>query len=127
MTLETVRPSLDAKVPCQFASQWTFGERPSDRMASFDGSWTVILLFAHPSVRRRPRLLNLAEGSGAFAPYPFILLNLVLSCLAAIQAPIIMMSQQRQEAKGRLHPINDHQVNLTASSRSGTCTRRSTI
>jgi uncharacterized membrane protein len=53
-------------------------------------------------------------GKGQFDPYPFILLNLVLSCLAAIQAPIIMMSQKRQEAKDRLRSLNDYQVNLKA-------------
>jgi uncharacterized membrane protein len=58
---------------------------------------------------------NVTRGAGgAFDPYPFILLNLVLSCLAALQAPIIMMSQKRQEAKDRLRSLNDYQVNLKA-------------
>ena len=57
---------------------------------------------------------NAARGSDTFDPYPFILLNLVLSCLAALQAPIIMMSQKRQEAKDRARSLNDYQVNLKA-------------
>ncbi|MBL8566894.1 MAG: DUF1003 domain-containing protein [Hyphomicrobiaceae bacterium] len=104
--------SLVANVQNQFASQRTFGERLSDRMASFGGSWTFIVLFA--AVLGSWIVLNIAEGGQAFDPYPFILLNLVLSCLAAIQAPIIMMSQQRQEAKDRLRALNDYQVNLKA-------------
>jgi len=57
---------------------------------------------------------NVARGPEAFDPYPYILLNLMLSCLAAVQAPIIMMSQRRQEAKDRLRSLNDYQVNLKA-------------
>ena len=75
-------------------------------------------LDVHLRLRRRARGLDRPElflgNRGAFDPYPFILLNLMLSCLAAVQAPIIMMSQRRQEAKDRLRSLNDYQVNLKA-------------
>ncbi len=63
----------------------------------------------------------------AFDPFPFILLNLVLSCLAAVQAPVIMMSQNRSEARDRLRAENDYKVNLKADSKFGICTRNSII
>jgi uncharacterized membrane protein len=85
----------------------------SDRLASFGGSWTFISLFG--VVLLVWMGFNMvAAGWSQFDPYPFILLNLVLSCLAAIQAPIIMMSQKRQEAKDRLRSENDYRVNLKA-------------
>jgi uncharacterized membrane protein len=77
----------------------TFGERCSDRIATFGGSWKFIGIFA--SVLFGWMALNGALAARAFDPYPYILLNLVLSCLAAIQAPIIMMSQKRQETRDR--------------------------
>jgi uncharacterized membrane protein len=93
--------------------QRTFGERLADDVAEFGGSWKFIVSFAGVLVLWIA--LNLwAAASAAFDPYPFILLNLVLSCLAAIQAPIIMMSQKRQEAKDRLRSENDYRVNLKA-------------
>jgi uncharacterized membrane protein len=89
------------------------GERVADRVASFGGSWTFILSFV--GVLIAWMVVNtvhlLAEP---FDPYPFILLNLVLSCLAALQAPVIMMSQKRQEEKDRLRAENDYMVNLRA-------------
>lgn len=91
----------------------TFGERVSDFVADFGGSWNFIISFFV--------VLLIWIGFNAWAvdqavfdPYPFILLNLVLSCIAAIQAPIIMMSQKRQEAKDRLRSENDYRVNLKA-------------
>ena len=91
----------------------TFGEHMADRVASFGGSWTFIMSFGVVLV-----VWMTINVVGLFAkpfdPYPFILLNLVLSCLAAIQAPIIMMSQGRQEAKDRLRAENDYRVNLKA-------------
>lgn len=97
----------------EFDTQLTFGERLADRVASFGGSWTFILSFGGVLVgwivMNSVQLL-----SRPFDPFPFILLNLVLSCLAALQAPVIMMSQNRQEAKDRLRAEHDYQVNLKA-------------
>ncbi|MFD2261854.1 DUF1003 domain-containing protein [Lacibacterium aquatile] len=97
--------SLDIEV------QRTFGETVSDGLASFGGSWKFLISFG--LVLAAWLIGNLAAGV-PFDPYPFILLNLVLSCLAAVQAPIIMMSQRRQEDKDRLRAQNDYQVNLKA-------------
>lgn len=88
----------------------SLGERLADVMASFGGSWSFLLSFA--VVLLAWMAYNLWRGEGSFDPYPFILLNLVLSCLAAIQAPVIMMSQRRQEAKDRARALNDYAVNL---------------
>ncbi|GIX00972.1 MAG: hypothetical protein KatS3mg111_4304 [Pirellulaceae bacterium] len=91
----------------------TFGERVADRVATFGGSWTFILLFG--GVLLVWIVINSLTLLGKpFDPFPFILLNLVLSCLAAVQAPVIMMSQNRQEAKDRLRAENDYRVNLKA-------------
>ena len=96
-----------------FEEHRTLGEHLSDGLASFGGSWRFLILFA--AVLVVWMAVNLVRGeAGAFDPYPFILLNLVLSCLAAVQAPIIMMSQKRQETKDRLRSLNDYQVNLKA-------------
>jgi uncharacterized membrane protein len=91
----------------------TFGEKVADKVASFGGSWTFILSFM--GILMVWMAVN-AVGLMAepFDPYPFILLNLVLSCLAALQAPIIMMSQKRQEEKDRLRGENDYMINLRA-------------
>lgn len=89
----------------------TLGERLSDHLATFGGSWGFLIAFAVFLVLW---MLYNAEGGERFDPYPFILLNLILSCLAAVQAPIIMMSQKRQEAKDRLRSENDYRVNLKA-------------
>jgi uncharacterized membrane protein len=104
---------LSANVDETFEKQWTIGERLADRLASFGGSWSFLALFAGFLV------LWIAVNSwlllrAPFDPYPFILLNLILSCLAAVQAPIIMMSQNRQEAKDRARAQHDYQVNLKA-------------
>jgi uncharacterized membrane protein/uncharacterized membrane protein YeaQ/YmgE (transglycosylase-associated protein family) len=92
-----------------FEDQMTFGQRVADRVATFGGSWTfigtflllMIIWMIVNTLRRAP-----------FDPFPFILLNLMLSCLAALQAPVIMMSQNRQAAKDRLMATNDYEVNL---------------
>ena len=92
-------------------AQTTFGERVADRVASFGGSWTFIGLFAIVMISWM--VIN-QELRRPFDPFPFILLNLVLSCLAALQAPIIMMSQNRQTSRDRSDARNDYEVNLRA-------------
>jgi uncharacterized membrane protein len=105
--------TLVENIEAKFAGKRTLGERLSDDLAKFGGSWTFLIAFA--VVLGCWVTLNVAQGMDrAFDPYPFILLNLVLSCVAAVQAPIIMMSQKRQEAKDRLRSLNDYQVNLKA-------------
>ena len=96
-----------------FDDQRSFGERVSDILASFGGSWAFLISFFLFITIWMGYNLYLGEDR-AFDAYPFILLNLVLSTLAAIQAPIIMMSQQRQESKDRLRSLNDYKVNLKA-------------
>ncbi|WP_223877887.1 DUF1003 domain-containing protein [Histidinibacterium aquaticum] len=91
----------------------TFGEAMADRIANFGGSWTFLLGFL-ATVFTWMVVNVVGVLGGGFDPYPFILLNLVLSCLAAIQAPVIMMSQRRQEAKDRQRSESDYQVNLKA-------------
>jgi uncharacterized membrane protein len=91
----------------------TYGERLSDRIAAFGGSWKFIIFFI--SMLFIWIVINtIVLISKPFDPYPFILLNLILSCVAAIQAPVIMMSQNRQEAKDRLRAEHDYKVNLKA-------------
>ena len=105
--------TLAENTEAEYAERRTLGERMSDRLASFGGSWTFISLFGVVLLAWMGFNIVFA-GASQFDPYPFILLNLVLSCLAAIQAPIIMMSQKRQEAKDRLRSENDYRVNLKA-------------
>ncbi len=91
----------------------TVGQKLADRIASFGGSWTfIIIFFIFIIFWMAINVLILMTKS--FDPYPFILLNLILSCLAAIQAPIIMMSQNRKEEKDRLRGENDYKINLKA-------------
>ena len=90
----------------------SFGARAADGIAKFAGSWTFILIFLLCLVSWI--ILNALMMSRAVDPYPFILLNLILSCIAAIQAPVIMMSQNRQEEKDRERSKNDYKVNLKA-------------
>ena len=105
--------TLAENVEQDFEDKRTLGERLSDQLASLGGSWMFIAGFGVALAVWI--VFNLAWGDRQpFDPYPFILLNLILSCLAAIQAPIIMMSQKRQEAKDRLRGLNDYQVNLKA-------------
>jgi uncharacterized membrane protein len=105
--------TLAENIQAEFEGHRSFGERLSDHLASFGGSWSFLIMFA--VVLFVWMAFNaVAAGRDRFDPYPFILLNLVLSCLAAVQAPIIMMSQKRQEAKDRLRSENDYRVNLKA-------------
>jgi len=104
---------LSSHIDQEYESTLTVGERLSDKIASFGGSWRFIIIFG--SVLLLWVLLNsLVLFIKPFDPYPYILLNLVLSCIAAIQAPIIMMSQNRQEAKDRIRAAHDYQINLKA-------------
>lgn len=104
---------ISKDINVEYDKELKFGDRLSDRVAGFAGSWVFIASFAGVLVVwiainsilliRRP-----------FDPYPFILLNLILSCLAAVQAPVILMSQNRQEAKDRMRAEHDYMVNLKA-------------
>lgn len=96
-----------------FESKLTFGQRLADRVAEFGGSWTFILIFAAFLVAWVV-LNSVMLVSSAFDPYPYIFLNLLLSMIAAIQAPVIMMSQNRQAIKDRLEAQHDYEVNLKA-------------
>jgi len=97
-----------------FETEETFGERVADGVARFGGSWTFIIAFGMVMVVYTA--INIALRDQAWDPYPFILLNLFLSMLAAIQAPVIMMSQNRQDAKDRLRGELDFDVNRRAAS-----------
>jgi len=104
---------LSKNINTEFEQKLTFGERLADRIADFGGSWNFIVIFGGVL------LLWVAINSmiliwRPFDPYPFILLNLVLSCLAAIQAPVILMSQNRQESRDRLRSEHDYLINLKA-------------
>ena len=90
--------------------EYSFGQRAADKIAKFAGSWGFIFSFV--AVLVLWMVINVLMASNAFDAYPFILLNLVLSCVAAIQAPLIMMSQNRQEEKDRRRAENDYKVNL---------------
>jgi uncharacterized membrane protein len=104
---------LSKNINTEFEQKLTFGERLADKIADFGGSWNFIVIFGGVL------LLWVAINSmiliwRPFDPYPFILLNLVLSCLAAIQAPVILMSQNRQESRDRLRSEHDYLINLKA-------------
>ncbi|MDD4716243.1 MAG: DUF1003 domain-containing protein [Oscillospiraceae bacterium] len=88
----------------------SFGTRLSDKLAQVAGSWAFIVLFCLALISWI--VLNALFLTHPYDPYPFILLNLILSCIAAIQAPIIMMSQNRQDEKDRMRAENDYKVNL---------------
>lgn len=90
---------------------FTFGQRIADKVASFGGSWKFIILFGVFLVLWIASNIILLSNKG-FDPYPFILLNLILSCIAAMQAPVIMMSQNRREEKDRERARNDYMINL---------------
>ena len=96
--------------PKKEKEKYTLGQRAADAIAKFAGSWAFIFSFA--GVLILWMVVNAILATKAFDPYPFILLNLVLSCVAAIQAPLIMMSQNRQEEKDRHRAENDYKVNL---------------
>ncbi|MBE0558735.1 MAG: DUF1003 domain-containing protein [Proteobacteria bacterium] len=104
---------LSTNVDAEFEREWRIGERLADRIAVFGGSWTFLLLFGG-FITAWIGMNVVVLLAHPIDPYPFILLNLMLSCLAAIQAPVIMMSQNRQEAKDRLRSQHDYQVNLKA-------------
>jgi len=104
---------ISSHVDEEFDSMLTFGQRLSDLIARFGGSWSFIIIFFCIMVMWMA-VNSYLMSAKPFDPFPYILLNLVLSCLAAIQAPIIMMSQNRVEAKDRLRAAHDYQVNLKA-------------
>ena len=114
MTDEEVLNLLaDSKIsisPKNEKEKYTLGQRAADKIAKFAGSWAFI--FSFTGVLILWMVVNTVLATKAFDPYPFILLNLVLSCVAAIQAPLIMMSQNRQEEKDRHRAENDYKVNL---------------
>ncbi len=105
--------TLAEDVEREYAEKRTLPEWLADQLASLAGSWSFIVGFCVALAIWIA--FNAWRGDAqAFDPYPFILLNLILSCVAALQAPVIMMSQKRQEAKDRLRSLNDYQVNLKA-------------
>jgi uncharacterized membrane protein len=111
--LESLRDhdTISEDISMEYRSKLTFGERLSDKISAFGGSWKFINIFLF--VLLLWILLNtLILVNHRFDPYPYILLNLVLSCVAAIQAPVIMMSQNRQEARDRMRSENDYKINL---------------
>ena len=104
---------LSSDLSKEFERKLTFGEQLSDKIAEFGGSWRFILSFGAGLIVWI--IINVAVlATRAWDPYPFILLNLILSCLAALQAPIIMMSQNRAAIRDRLHAENDYKINLKA-------------
>ena len=108
---ELVEQLIDTKVTVRDNDKpETFGQKAADTVARFAGSWAFIFSFIALMVIWM--IINLLLAVRAFDAYPFVLLNLVLSCIAAIQAPLIMMSQNRQEAKDRQRAENDYLVNL---------------
>ena len=109
---EIVELLADSKISVntEKETRYTIGQRAADQIAKFAGSWAFI--FSFTGVLIAWMVINGLLASRAFDPYPFILLNLVLSCVAAIQAPLIMMSQNRQGEKDRRRAENDYKVNL---------------
>lgn len=104
---------LSKNINAEYDSKLTFGEGIADKVAEFGGSWRFIISFGVILIIWI--IVNsIALLQQPFDPYPYILLNLVLSCLAAMQAPIIMMSQNRQESKDRLRAEHDYRINLKA-------------
>ena len=108
---EVLNLLADSKISVNpLAEKYTLGQRAADAIARFAGSWAFIFSFTGLLILWM--IVNTLLASKAFDPYLFILLNLVLSCVAAIQAPLIMMSQNRQEEKDRRRAENDYKVNL---------------
>ena len=100
-------------VMSEFDEGLSFGQRIADRVAAFGGSWTFIFIFLGLLVIWM--IFNtFVLARGAFDPYPYILLNLILSCIAALQAPVIMMSQNRMAEKDRVQAKHDYEVNIKA-------------
>lgn len=113
--MEAIRDNsiMSENIQNEIESELTVGEKMADQIASFGGSWTFIVAFF--SFILLWMIINIwFLAQKPFDPYPFILLNLILSCLAAIQAPIIMMSQNRQEQKDRIRAEHDYKINLKA-------------
>ncbi|MFN0110958.1 MAG: DUF1003 domain-containing protein [Blastocatellia bacterium] len=107
------RRHISRDVISEFDEQLTFGERIADRVAVFGGSWTFIFTFL--SLLVVWMIFNtFVLAARAYDPYPYILLNLILSCVAALQAPVIMMSQNRMAAKDREQATHDYEVNVKA-------------
>jgi len=104
---------LSQNIEASLERHWTLGERLADRLAAFGGSWWFLIVFGI-CMALWITLNSLVMLYRPIDPYPFILLNLLLSCLAAIQAPVIMMSQNRQEAKDRQRAQHDYKINLKA-------------
>jgi len=105
--------TITADIEAQFRRKLSLGQRVADSVASVGGSWPFVIGFG--TVLAIWIVVNsLVLRRGAFDPYPYILLNLALSCLAAVQAPIIMMSQNRAAARDRLEADEDYKVNLKA-------------
>ena len=109
-TDEMMRHMVSRNVNEEIEETLTFGDRIADSIASFGGSWTFIIIFC--SILVLWMASNIFLATRAFDAFPFIFLNLVLSCVAALQAPVIMMSQNRASDKDRLHAELDYQVNL---------------
>lgn len=109
------RSHIARNVNSVLEEQQTLGERLSDRVARFGGSWTFIMIFTGMLIAWVVvNSLALASFGGGFDPYPYIFLNLILSMVAALQAPVILMSQNRQAARDRLAASLDYEVNLKA-------------
>jgi len=104
---------ISANVEREFEHDWSRGERMADKIASFGGSWPFLILFGL-FLAAWITVNSIALFTRPVDPYPFILLNLVLSCLASVQAPVILMSQNRQEVKDRKRAQYDYKVNLKA-------------
>lgn len=105
-----IEKPITINVDKEAEKKYTFGEKVADRMSEVAGSWTFIIIFG--CFLAIWILINVKFLIKAVDPYPFILLNLVLSCIAALQAPIIMMSQNRQAKKDSLRNQNDYQIDL---------------
>lgn len=101
------------KITKQSEQHLTAGQRVSDKVAKFGGSWKFIIIFSVVLVLWIAVNAFLPAGK-RFDPFPFILMNLILSCVAALQAPVIMMSQNRQQEKDREQSVNDYMINLKA-------------
>ena len=109
------RLAVSRDINADFETGMKLGDRVADRIAAFGGSWTFIIIFLTAIILWiAANTAMMALSDPPFDPYPFILLNLFLSMVAAIQAPIIMMSQNRQSAKDRLQASHDYEVNLKA-------------
>lgn len=108
---EIIRLILERRISVSKSDEiYTFGQKAADKLARIAGSWYFVITFVMLLIVWI--VLNANMHNEAFDPYPFILLNLALSCLAALQAPLIMMSQNRQEKKDRIRAESDYRVNL---------------